>query len=109
MVTKKYRRMVKAMVAKETGRRIKKSTRVWSVYILRCADNTFYTGITNNIDRRILMHNKGTGAKYTRKRGPVVLIYQENKLTRPKALSREYAIKRLSRTKKEQLIKCVSI
>ena len=76
----------------------------WYVYILRCSDNSFYTGITTDIDRRIRTHNLGKGAAYTRSRRPVKLIYRERKNSVGAALSREIAIKRLTRIQKENLI-----
>ncbi len=76
----------------------------WVVYILRCRDNTLYTGITEDLERRVQQHNCGQGAKYTRGRGPVALVYQELCGTKGEALKREYAIKQLSRPKKLALI-----
>ena len=75
----------------------------WIVYILRCKDDTLYTGITNDLQSRIAAHNAGKGAKYTRGRGPVVLVYQERCETYSQALRREYAIKQMSRTDKLSL------
>ncbi|MAH04730.1 MAG: endonuclease [Alphaproteobacteria bacterium] len=77
----------------------------WFVYIVECADNSLYTGITNDLDRRIEQHNSGTGAKYTRNRAPVQLVYSEAVESRADALSREYKIKQLPRIKKIKLIK----
>lgn len=77
----------------------------WSVYILRCADGTLYTGITNDQPRRLTQHNAGTASRYTRSRLPVKMVYQETQPTRSLALKRELAIKALSRKKKELLIK----
>jgi putative endonuclease len=79
---------------------------VWSIYILKCKDGTYYTGIAKDLERRIAEHNGvGTaGAKYTRSRRPVTLSYYEMALTRSEALIRENKIKRLSRKNKEQLI-----
>ena len=74
------------------------------VYILRCADATLYTGITNDLSRRLQLHNSGKGAKYTRGRGPVACVYHEICMGRAEAQKREYAIKRLSREEKERLI-----
>lgn len=74
------------------------------VYILRCADNTLYTGWTNNLEKRINNHNNGTGAKYTKARTPVELVYFEEYETKSEALKREYAIKQLSRKNKLELI-----
>ena len=68
----------------------------WYVYMVRCADSTIYTGIARDIDARILQHNAGHGAKYTKSRRPVDLVYQEGAADRGAALRREYAIKRLT-------------
>lgn len=77
----------------------------WFVYILRCRDDTLYTGITEDIPRRMETHNSGKGAKYTRGRGPVELVYQEEFSTKGEALKREFAIKQLTRPQKLALIK----
>ena len=74
------------------------------VYILRCADGTLYTGITDDVERRVAAHNSGTGAKYTRGRGPVVPVYREQCPDKPSALRREAAVKRLRRAEKLALI-----
>lgn len=74
------------------------------VYILRCADGTLYTGITDDVERRLAAHNSGKGAKYTRGRGPVELVYREEAADKSAALRRELAIKRLSRAEKLALI-----
>ena len=81
----------------------KKISEQWFVYILECKDGTFYTGITNNINRRIEAHNAGKGARYTRSRGPVTLRYQEPCANRSTALIRECAVKTLSREAKAKL------
>lgn len=73
-------------------------------YILRCADGSLYTGWTNNLEKRIEDHNNGKGAKYTRARLPVMLAYSEAFATKEEAMRREYAIKRLSRRQKMELI-----
>ena len=73
----------------------------WYVYILRCGDGTLYTGI---IPRRLAAHQAGRGAKYTRGRGPLKLVYQEEVSDKPAALRREIEIKRLKRAEKERLI-----
>lgn len=73
-------------------------------YILQCADNTLYTGWTNDLDRRLKAHNEGKASKYTRSRLPVRLIYSEEYQTKREAMKREYAIKRLSRQAKLKLI-----
>lgn len=75
------------------------------VYILQCNDNTYYTGWTNDLKKRIAAHNNGTGAKYTKARRPVSLIYYEEYSDKSTALKREYAIKRLNRKQKELLVK----
>ena len=73
-------------------------------YILRCRDGSFYCGWTNDLARRLAAHNAGTGAKYTRGRGPLELLYVEECGTHSDALQREIAIKRLSRQEKMKLI-----
>lgn len=78
------------------------------IYIVRCADDTLYTGWTTDLARRIAAHNAGTGAKYTRARRPVTLLYHEIFETKEEALRREYAIKQLPREKKMQLIQRVT-
>ena len=75
----------------------------WVVYILRCADETLYTGITNDLDARLAAHTDGTGAKYTKGRGPFEIVYVEECENRSAASSREYAIKKMSRTEKLRL------
>ena len=74
------------------------------VYILRCSDGTLYTGITDDVERRLKAHNSGKGAKYTRGRGPVELVYREEQPDKSAALKREAAIKKLSRAQKLLLI-----
>ena len=74
-------------------------------YILKCSDETLYTGWTNDLEKRINAHNAGKGAKYTKNRRPLELAYYEEFATKEEAMSREYAIKQLTRRKKEQLIK----
>ncbi|PCJ99437.1 MAG: endonuclease [Zetaproteobacteria bacterium] len=76
----------------------------WYVYIVECADTTYYTGITTDITRRIEEHEKGTGAKYTKGRGPLNLIYQEKCADRSSASKREIEIKSLSKAEKLVLI-----
>lgn len=73
-------------------------------YIIKCADSTLYTGWTNDLDKRIKAHNSGKGAKYTKTRRPVKLVYYEEHETKNEAMSREYAIKQLTRREKELLI-----
>jgi len=76
----------------------------YTVYILRCTDDTLYTGITNNVPRRLCAHNSGKGAKYTRARRPVSLVYEEACESRSQALRRELAIKGMTREAKLALI-----
>lgn len=73
-------------------------------YILQCSDGTLYTGWTNNLEKRLEQHNAGKGAKYTRGRGPVKLLYQEVHETKQEAMQREAWIKKLTRKEKEALI-----
>ena len=75
----------------------------WHVYIIKCRDNTLYTGITNNLKRRIAAHNSGNGCRYTKSRRPVKLIHSEKHPTKSQALKRESYIKSLPRAKKHSL------
>ena len=77
---------------------------MWYVYIVRCNDGTYYTGITTDVERRIAEHNSGTGAKYTRSRKPVELEESKTFKNRSEASKEEARIKKLTRTKKEKLI-----
>ena len=76
----------------------------WYVYILQCADGTLYTGITNDLDRRLKAHNAGTASKYTRVRRPVAMAHQEETDSKGNALRRELQIKSMSRQQKMDLI-----
>jgi putative endonuclease len=76
----------------------------WTVYILECADKTLYTGITNDVENRVAMHTKGTGAKYTRGRAPFKVVYTEMHRAKGRALKREAEIKALSREQKLKLV-----
>jgi len=78
--------------------------KTWSVYILCCNDGTFYTGITNDLDKRIETHSNGQGSKYIRSRLPVELIYHEQAQNRSKATRRELEIKGLSRGDKMKMV-----
>ena len=79
---------------------------MWHVYILQCKDKTLYTGITSNLKRRVEEHNSSTlGAKYTRGRRPVKLVYSTAHQDRSKALKEEFKIKKLSRAEKFTLLK----
>ncbi|MEG1073253.1 MAG: GIY-YIG nuclease family protein [Oscillospiraceae bacterium] len=75
------------------------------VYILQCKDNTLYTGSTDDVDRRAAAHNSGKGAKYTRGRTPVAVVYREECPDKSAALKREAALKKLTRTQKEELLR----
>ncbi len=78
----------------------------WFVYIARCSDNSLYTGVTTDLARRIEQHNtcNKTGAKYTRMRRPIELVYSEHSANRSTACQREYQIKQLNKVKKEALV-----
>ena len=76
----------------------------WKVYILRCGDGSLYTGITKDIPARLEQHRSGKGAKYTRGRGPLELVYREECGDHSAALKREIAVKRLTKPLKEELI-----
>lgn len=78
--------------------------KTWYVYLLRYKDDTLYCGITDDVQRRLEMHSSGKGAKYTRGRTPLELIYTESCSSHSEALKREYAIKRLTRNEKLELI-----
>lgn len=77
----------------------------WFVYILHCADNSYYIGITPDIEKRLTLHNSGKGAKYTRGRIPVTLLYSEQFENKSQASKREHELKKLTRKEKEELIK----
>ena len=79
----------------------------WEVYILECSDGTFYTGISNNLPSRIEKHNSGRGAKYTKNRLPVALVYKETVKNKSESLKREIEIKRLTRSQKLDLINSI--
>ena len=76
----------------------------WQLYILRCGDGTLYTGIAVDAQKRLAMHQSGTGAKYTRGRGPLKMVYCETCSSHSEALKREYAVKKLTHAEKERLI-----
>ena len=77
---------------------------MWYLYILRCGDGSLYTGITTDVEKRLEQHRSGKGAKYTRGRAPLELVYREICGTHSDALKREYAVKSLPRRQKELLI-----
>lgn len=73
-------------------------------YMIKCNDGTLYTGWTNNLEKRLHAHNSGKGAKYTRSRTPVTLVYYEEFETKEEAMSREWFIKKLTRKEKDRLV-----
>lgn len=81
-----------------------KMDKTWKLYILRCGDGTLYTGITTDVERRLEEHRSGKGAKYTRGRGPLELLYREDCGEKSTALKRELEIKALSRDEKLKLV-----
>ncbi len=86
------------------SKKAKKKPSRWLLYILKCSDTTFYTGITNDLQRRIERHNDGSASRYTRSRRPVKLIYFERCRNKSSALKKECAVKSLSRVEKEKYI-----
>ncbi len=95
--------MIKKMEEKEEekGRR---SDEPWFLYILQCQNDSFYTGVTKDLERRLKMHNDGKASRYTRARRPVEMIYHEDCASHAQALVRECQVKALPRKKKEQLV-----
>jgi len=91
------------MRGKEKRRRKKLRREDWFLYLLKCRDGSFYTGITNNLERRFALHNAGRASRYTRTRRPVQLVYRETCSGRTDALVRECAVKAYSRKQKEKL------
>ncbi len=84
---------------------VKAKKKVWLVYLLACADATFYCGITNGLEKRLKAHNTGTASKYTRSRLPVKLKAKSRLMTRSNALKSEYRIKQLPRSEKTKAVK----
>jgi len=84
---------------------MKKAKKPYYTYILKCSDGTYYTGITNDIDNRLKCHNSGKGAKYTRGRLPVKLVYKKKYKSYKLAIQREVEIKKWTREEKERLFK----
>lgn len=76
----------------------------WYLYILRCGDGSLYTGITTDVEKRFAAHTEGKGAKYTRGRGPLKIVYQEKCGTHSEALKREITVKKLTRQAKENML-----
>lgn len=100
-----YKKMLRALREKEADSSSKvRDGEDWALYILKCSDGSFYTGITKDLDRRLKMHQSGKASRYTRTRRPVEMIYQEPCGSRTRALVRECAVKELSRKKKEELV-----
>ena len=89
---------------RHTPLRHRSSRSRWLVYILRCRDGSLYTGITNDLPKRLQAHAAGKASKYTRSRRPVQRLYQETRMTKSAALKREAAIKGLRRAEKERLV-----
>ena len=83
---------------------MRKQAALWSVYLVECADGSLYTGIAIDVAARVEQHNRGQGAKYTRGRGPVELVYTTRAGDRGEALKLEHALKRLTREQKQRLI-----
>ena len=77
---------------------------IWYLYILRCGDGSLYTGITTDVEKRLEAHRTGKGAKYTRGRTPLELVYRETCGSHSNALKRELAVKKLTRDQKERMI-----
>lgn len=100
----RYRSMLRKMEARESQAPAPGADASWSLYILRCCDESFYTGVTTDIDRRFREHEAGRASRFTRARRPVVLVYQEACGTRSQALSRECAVKSMGRQGKEKLV-----
>jgi len=97
--------MLRKMKEKE-GQSARKATAeaIWSLYILRCCDGSFYTGVTTDIGRRLREHEEGKASRYTRTRRPIVLVYQEECGMRSQSLAQECAVKSLRRRRKEELV-----
>ena len=85
----------------------RKQSKRWFVYLVKCGDGTLYCGITNDLEKRIAAHNCGKGARYTRTRGPVVVVWTRRCNSRSKALQIEFATKQLSKAQKLKLIASV--
>ena len=100
-----YKRMLAGLRKKaKAAKRGTKSREKWFLYILKCCDGSFYTGITKDLDRRLKSHQAGKASRYTRSHRPVEMIYHEPCSNRAMALLRECAVKKLPRKKKERLI-----
>ena len=102
-MNQKYKHMLKVMAQKEKSKRRKRREKPWFLYILECNDKTFYTGVTNNLERRLKMHNAGRASRYTRTRTPVKLLYHEICKNRTQALICECAVKAFPKKRKAAL------
>jgi len=100
----RYRSMLRKMEAREIQIPARATAATWSLYILRCRDGSFYTGVTTDIDRRFREHEEGRASRFTRTRRPVVLVYQEKCGSRSQALLRECAVKSMDRRGKGDLV-----
>lgn len=103
----RYRQMLRKMEVREREAApapAPAAAAVWSLYILKCGDGSFYTGVTNDVDRRFRAHQEGKASRFTRTRRPVEIVYTEVCGTRSQALTRECAVKSLSRRAKDDLV-----
>ena len=100
----RYRSMLRKMEVRESQIPAPMTAATWSLYILRCGDGSFYTGVTTDIGRRFREHEAGRASRFTRTRRPVALVYQETCGSRSQALVRECAVKSLGRQGKEKLV-----
>jgi len=100
----RYRSMLRKMEVRESRTPAQDNAASWSLYILRCCDGSFYTGVTTDIDRRFRAHEAGRASRFTRTRRPVALVYEETCGSRSQALSRECAVKSMGRKGKEELV-----
>lgn len=96
--------MLRKMEVREASAPAATPASTWSLYILRCGDGSFYTGVTTDIGRRFRMHQEGKASRFTRTHQPVALVHQETCGSRSQALSRECAVKSMSRKGKEDLV-----
>lgn len=103
----RYKRMIDRMRVKE-AKAPRKPREKWFLYILKCADQSLYTGITKDLEKRFRMHTEGRAARYTRTRRPLEMVYQEACRSRTEALTREYFVKALPKPKKLALIEKIA-
>ena len=108
MAAKKYIRMLKGMLRKQkkTG---KKRAEKWFVYMLRCSDASLYTGVAKDIEKRFKVHSAGKGARYTRTRLPLEIVYRETCKSRTDALVREFNVKKLKPKRKQTLVEAYGL